>query len=113
MRHTNNLNNYSNNNRKKLIRRDRRLNHLYNLFIKKYGCKDCKNKNLHKCCYQFDHIDGSNKANRKYVGLSEAAMLANYKLFFKELRKCDIICANCHAIRTYIKKQIKGRPKLY
>jgi hypothetical protein len=58
-------------------------------------CVDCKRK-FHPCVFHFDHRDPHEKSfciSEKY-GLS----LETLK---KEADKCDMVCANCHAKRTY------------
>jgi hypothetical protein len=53
---------------------------------------------------QFDHLDASEKeaavANMAARGASVARVL-------KEIAKCEIVCANCHADRTY-RRRIAG-----
>jgi hypothetical protein len=65
-------------------------------FLKEYakdGCSICKEKEF--ACLDFDHIDNkdyniSSMINRRYS-------LDKIK---KELKKCQILCANCHRKKT-------------
>lgn len=57
-----------------------------------YGCKDCGYKQ-HHVGLDFDHIIGTKNFN---VCLSKSITEAK-----KEIKKCEVVCANCHRIRTY------------
>ena len=49
------------------------------------------------CCMDFDHHKGDKKAHN--IG----SMFAHHysrELIQTELDKCDLVCANCHRIRT-------------
>jgi hypothetical protein len=46
----------------------------------------------------FDHRDADTKAFRVTEG---RAMLASRDRLALEVRKCDVVCANCHRIRTH------------
>ena len=60
--------------------------------IKQKGCKYC-GWNRHPEILQFHHRDKSQKKFKFSVG-----NLGNYKweTILKEIKKCDIICPNCH-----------------
>jgi hypothetical protein len=57
-------------------------------------CTDCSGV-FPGCVYHFDHRDPSAKS----FELSEHKDLSLSKLR-SEVSKCDLVCANCHAIRT-------------
>lgn len=59
----------------------------------KTPCTDCNIQYPHYVM-EFDHCRGN-----KLGGVT--FMVGSWKQFFEELSKCDIVCANCHAIRTY------------
>lgn len=63
-------------------------------------CMDCGGR-FPTCVMQFDHRDPSTKTKRFR---SPGAMAARTSLeeFEAEIAKCDIVCANCHAIRTHL-----------
>jgi hypothetical protein len=58
------------------------------------GCADC-GYNADPIALDFDHL--ANKlfsiARAKAKGLSDARIL-------EEIKKCDVVCSNCHRIRT-------------
>lgn len=57
-------------------------------------CKDC-GVQYHEAAMQFDHVKGEKKFNIAHyhrVGLDKLV---------DELMKCEIVCANCHAVRTF------------
>lgn len=55
-------------------------------------CNDCKQV-FHWVAMDFDHVRGV-----KVVELSKAK---TWQKVFDELPKCDIVCSNCHRIRTF------------
>jgi hypothetical protein len=59
------------------------------------GCVDCRNKKLPHYVLEFDHCRGVKKFNLgSYGRLSWSKIEA-------EVAKCDVVCANCHKIRTW------------
>lgn len=63
--------------------------------LKDGPCADCGHK-YPWYCMQFDHINDDKEAN--------VSMLVNQGYMTKllaEVAKCELVCANCHAIRTY------------
>ncbi len=46
---------------------------------------------------QWDHLPGTTKLGT----ISKSMRGRQPKLIFEELAKCELVCANCHAIRTY------------
>ena len=64
--------------------------------IKNQGCIKCNLKNEdHPCIFHFDHIEKKNKVNS--VGrLSKDSL----KRVIEEIKFCQILCANCHKIKT-------------
>ena len=70
--------------------------------LKDISCMDCNNNYPHYVM-DFDHKDGNLKVS------SIARMVRDGKSKIKiteEMKKCDLICANCHRIRTY--KRLKN-----
>jgi len=57
-------------------------------------CMDC-GRSFPKECMDLDHREGEVKKRGVglMMGVSEAMLLA-------EIAKCDVVCANCHRIRT-------------
>ncbi|MBK5243160.1 hypothetical protein [Clostridium sp.] len=56
------------------------------------GCSDC-GYNEHHVALQFHHISGV-----KEINVCNAKSITQAK---KEIKKCIVLCANCHSIRTY------------
>ena len=75
------------------------------------GCVDC-GYNKHAVALHFDHKDRLEKA-------ANVSQLVGSKLkwLFKEIRKCEVRCANCHAVKTVEEKEYEtlhkraGRPE--
>lgn len=65
------------------------------------GCVDCGNKN--PIVLEFDHLEGHDKS----FNLSDSSYL-NIILIKEEIKKCEVVCANCHRIRTNERKVAKG-----
>jgi ArsR family metal-binding transcriptional regulator len=63
-------------------------------YLQTHPCVDCGEDRV--VVLEFDHLDGSNK-------LMSIAQLCNgysWKTIKKEIDKCEVVCANCHKIRT-------------
>ena len=70
-------------------------------------CTDCKKK-YHPVCMDFDHVRGIKSGN--------IATIAKYKSrvdLEKELKKCQLVCSNCHRLRTHkrLMRTLKNRRK--
>jgi hypothetical protein len=65
------------------------------------GCVDC-GYNLHPAALDFDHRPGE----RKRFGVSYAKQ-RTMNIIRKEMEKCDVVCANCHRVRTEKRRQAK------
>lgn len=62
----------------------------------KLGCKDC-GYNLHHAGLDFDHMPGT----RKLANVAVLAGKGKIKKTWEEIAKCDVVCKNCHGIRTW------------
>jgi hypothetical protein len=62
--------------------------------LKSNPCVDC-HKKFPPCVMDFDHVRG-----KKLFQISHA-LSYTWSRVKKELRKCDLVCANCHRIRTH------------
>ena len=61
------------------------------------GCVDCGVTGLRAVCYDFDHLPGTDKrsgVSRMWSSRYNAAAIR------REIEKCEIVCANCHRVRT-------------
>lgn len=59
------------------------------------GCADCGYKQAH-CALDFDHRGGKTSRNDQVSWL----MNSRLELLLAEILKCDVVCANCHRIRS-------------
>ena len=78
----------------------RRLRLDYIKRLKETSCKDCGNY-YPSYVMDFDHRQNESKldtVNRL------ASIRYGWKKLKEEIQKCDIVCANCHRIRTYKRK---------
>lgn len=64
--------------------------------LKSKPCVDC-GQTFPICCMDFDHRDGEVKA---YNLGSMFAHHYSVELITAELAKCDLVCSNCHRVRT-------------
>ena len=60
-----------------------------------HGCMDC-GYNLHAEALDFDHRPGEEKK----FNLSVGAASKSWDSIMAEVAKCDVVCANCHRIRS-------------
>lgn len=59
------------------------------------GCADC-GYNKHPAALEFDHRPGEVKS----FNIGEKVGTYSMARIMEEIAKCDVVCANCHAIRT-------------
>jgi len=73
--------------------------------LKKSKCKDCGNNDIR--VLEFDHL------KNKFKNVS-SLISAGYsvEIIQNEINKCDVICANCHRIRT-INRSFKNYRKMH
>ena len=77
------------------------INHL-----KSNPCTDCQNL-YDTICMDFDHLD---TATRLCIDFNQLRGSTNKIL--EEVKKCELVCAVCHRIRTYNRKQLfQTRPR--
>lgn len=70
------------------------LNYVHNL--KNNPCMDCGGR-FHPVCMDFDHRDPIIKT-RNIASMVGRCSLDTIKT---EIAKCDLVCSNCHRLRTY------------
>ena len=61
------------------------------------ACIDCGLR-FPLCAMQFDHVRGEKVA---YVAVLRSR--GNLSKLLTEIEKCDVVCANCHAVRTCLR----------
>jgi hypothetical protein len=89
--------NYKNNpERYKRKAHDRRQSYLTKIEeLKSVPCMDC-GQTFDPFCMDFDHVRGE-----KFANISELARdQVSWQRILDEIEKCDIICSNCHRLRT-------------
>lgn len=67
--------------------------------LKNCACVVCGNKDFR--VLEFDHI---NRKNKKYNISDMAGAGLGWKTILNEIKKCQVLCANCHRIKTYENK---------
>lgn len=83
------------------VRRDMLLSKLQAIKLER-GCADC-GYNEYAAALDFDHLPGSVKKYRPSTmpaGTSWANIAA-------EIAKCEVVCANCHRVRTFKRLRAK------
>lgn len=65
--------------------------------LRRVPCTDC-GKTYPPHVMDFDHRD---PATKSFSLLADSALLKNRDALLAEVAKCDVLCANCHAIRTH------------
>lgn len=76
--------------------------------IKNVSCKDCGNR-FHPHAMDFDHLESINKHEilrpvnklKAGSGMVRFAIRFGWDKFLEEIAKCEIVCSNCHRMRTY------------
>lgn len=81
------------------VRRARRM-HWINKYKVMKGCQTC-GYSLHPVALDFDHVDPATKR----FNISHRTDRATLKSLVAEIRRCVILCANCHRIKTLKEKQ--------
>ena len=65
-------------------------------------CADCGNKFPHYVL-QHDHLPGAEKLFNVSTAVTQGISIKKIKL---EIEKCELVCANCHAKRTYDRRNL-------
>jgi hypothetical protein len=86
-----------------LVRRKRHNRELIQKLKVERGCADC-GYNKHPAALDFDHLPENSKLDRV-----SAMTMASLEKLLAELVKCEVVCANCHRVRTYERAQ-SARP---
>jgi hypothetical protein len=76
--------------------------------IKLNPCLDC-DKKFPTYCMEFDHRPGEKKTDR----ISKMIGHHSLKSILLEIKKCDLVCRNCHRIRTRSRMSISDWTKTY
>jgi hypothetical protein len=68
--------------------------------LKARPCADCGGR-FHPAAMAFDHLPGSSKR----LEIANLVRRGSIGLARVEIAKCEIVCANCHAIRTFLRRE--------
>lgn len=75
--------------------------------IKDVPCADCGGR-FHYCAMDFDHRPGERKIQN--IGIMVTNSLYAVEDIMEEIAKCDIVCSNCHRLRTFMRRKAsKGK----
>lgn len=69
-------------------------------------CADC-GRSFHPAAMEWDHLPGQEKiaeVGSLYGGSRERVLT--------EIAKCELVCANCHAVRTFERRQLPAQPRI-
>lgn len=68
------------------------------LFVQEQKSKPCADCGIEYPFYvmQFDHVRG-----KKVDNISQMLSRNNLPEIVEEIAKCDVVCANCHAVRSF------------
>ena len=64
--------------------------------LKDKPCMDCQHK-FNPVSMDFDHRPGT----RKIRSIGQLLRTASLERAIAETKKCDLVCANCHRVRTW------------
>lgn len=70
-----------------------------------HGCADCGLMSPHPFVYDLDHLPGFEKVMKVSDLITKARSLEEIAA---EMAKCEVICANCHRIRTALRGKVRG-----
>lgn len=82
-------------------RRKQRLRRDVIWTAKSKPCMDC-GQTFHPVCMDFDHRPGETKIEPVSHMLSTSGSIPK---MLAEIAKCDVVCANCHRMRTWLRKE--------
>lgn len=64
------------------------------------GCKRCGEN--HPACLDLHHRD---RTQKKFAVATVLSSLKNHETIWEEVKKCDVLCANCHRKEHYLERQ--------
>ena len=90
----------------KVINRTRHRRSIIRTYINEYkqerGCLDCKEM------YPYWMLDFDHLSDKKFNISSYRQMTNSLEVIKEEIAKCEVVCANCHRIRTFTRKLVDG-----
>lgn len=82
------------------VERRKRIRKSINNLKSRKPCKDCK-KYYPAVCMDFDHVKG-----KKLFTISTHYANVSIRDLKNEIKKCELVCSNCHRIRTHKKRKL-------
>ena len=76
--------------------------------LKRRPCSDC-HQVFPPCVMDFDHRDGAAKVKEVSRIVGAASSMTG---LLAEIAKCDLVCANCHRIRTHNRRVANKRVQI-
>lgn len=76
--------------------------------LKMSPCADCGNSFM-SCAMDFDHVRGTKLFSISSMLSAGVWWRGRFELLQREIEKCEVVCAVCHRIRTWNRKQISKR----
>ena len=83
---------------------DKKLKEVQDYQMEK-GCADCGYA-AHPAAMEFDHVNGDDKC----FNIGEKIGAYTREVIWAEIAKCEVVCANCHAIRTANRRELVTIP---
>jgi len=83
-------------NKQKVYESERKLRSKVDALKTMNPCKDCGNK-FPAECMDYDHTDPTMKSSGISILVDRNTV---WRTILDEIAKCDLVCANCHRIRT-------------
>jgi hypothetical protein len=68
--------------------------------LKSHPCTDC-GRRFHHAAMTFDHLPGAEKVDE----VSNLIRRRRKRAARLEVEKCELVCANCHAVRSYERRR--------
>jgi hypothetical protein len=73
------------------------------LELRSVPCQDCQQR-YSPYSMEFDHRDPATKSQRVMAMVGRSGM----QRILAEVAKCDVVCANCHRMRTYRRRELQN-----
>ena len=68
-------------------------------------CADCGGS-FHPAAMHWDHLPGTDK----HADLGDLVRTHDQARILAEIAKCELVCANCHAVRTFVRRRGVAQP---
>lgn len=68
------------------------------------GCADC-GYNADPRALEFDHINNDGTFGSGKQRTVASMMYSSWEKIMEEIAKCEVVCCNCHAIRTHKRRK--------